>query len=131
MKNAIKLFFLMLFLTPQFLEAQSITNVKTLLIENEYGNARLIITPNTYDMTATKPTKLAGVYGLLVCYTYKGVQKSLHQDLTYDFNKKGEKELFLGMSATKSNIVIGSVLFYRRDLTDKKDYPKKTDCFKE
>jgi hypothetical protein len=130
MKNVIKLFFLMVFLTSQFLKAQSITNVKTLLIETEYGNARLKVTPNTYDMTATKPTKLSGVYGLLVCYTYKGVQKSLHQDLTYDFNKKGEKELFLGMSATKSNIVIGSVLFYRRDLMNKKDYPKKTDCFK-
>lgn len=129
MKNTLKLLFLMLFLTSQFLNAQAITNVKTLLIENEYGNARLVITPNTYDMTATKPTKLTGVYGLLVCYTYKGVKKALHQDLTYDFAKKGEKELFLGMSATKANIVINSVLFYRRDLTAKKEYPKKTDCF--
>jgi hypothetical protein len=129
MKNVIKLFFLMLFLTSQFLKAQSITNVKTLLIENEYGNARLKVTPNTYDMTATKPTKLSGVYGLLVCYTYKGVQKSLHQDLTYDFAKKGEKKLFLGMTATKANIIINSVLFYRRDLTAKNEYPKKTDCF--
>ncbi|SDR89945.1 hypothetical protein SAMN05216503_1322 [Polaribacter sp. KT25b] len=129
MKNLIKLFILMLFVAPQFLSAQSITNVKTLLIENEYGNARLKVTPNTYDMTATKPTKLSGVYGLLVCYTYKGVKKALHQDLTYDFAKKGEKELFLGMSATKANIVINSALFYRRDLTAKKDYPKKTDCF--
>lgn len=129
MKNTIKLFLLMLFVAPQFLSAQSITNVKTLLIENQYGNARLMITPNTFDMAATKPTKLAGVYGLLVCYTYKGVKKALHQDLTYDFAKKGEKELFLGMSATKANIVINSVLFYRRDLTDKNKYPKKTDCF--
>ncbi|WP_339662294.1 hypothetical protein [uncultured Polaribacter sp.] len=48
MKNTIKLFLLMLFVAPQFLSAQSITNVKTLLIENQYGNARLMITPNTY-----------------------------------------------------------------------------------
>ncbi|MDP5104982.1 MAG: hypothetical protein NWQ31_02290 [Polaribacter sp.] len=129
MKHTIKLFLLMLFVAPQFLSAQSITNVKTLLIENQYGNARLMVTPNTYDMTATKPTKLSGVYGLLVCYTYKGVKKALHQDLTYDFAKKGEKELFLGMSATKANIIINSVLFYRRDLTAKNEYPKKTDCF--
>lgn len=80
-------------------------------------------------MTATKPTKLSGVYGLLVCYTYKGVKKALHQDLTYDFAKKGEREVFLGMSASKANIVINSVLFYRRALTAKNEYPKKTDCF--
>tara|TARA_R110002124_G_scaffold208117_1_gene374574 strand:- start:43 stop:435 length:393 start_codon:yes stop_codon:yes gene_type:complete len=130
MKIILNLVLVSMFLNIQLTKAQAITNVKTLLEENEYGNARLIVTPNTYDMTAKKPTKTSGVYGLLVCYKYKGVQKALHQDLTYDFAKNGKDELFLGMSATKANIVIGNVLFYRRDLMSSKEYPKKTDCFK-
>ncbi|OCK43996.1 hypothetical protein BA195_04695 [Tenacibaculum soleae] len=51
-------------------------------------------------------------------------------DLTYDFAKKGEKELFLDMSAKKSNISIGKTVFYRRDLTPANQKPKKSDCFK-
>jgi hypothetical protein len=130
MKTTIQVLFLMITLTPQFLKAQEITNVKTLLEENEFGNARLIVTPNTFDMNANKPTKSSGVYGLLVCYKYKGKQKAAHQDLTYDFAKKGKKVIFLGMSASKSNIIIGRTLFDRRDLMNKNEYPKKTDCFK-
>jgi len=129
-KNARILFLMGVLLLTQLLKAQAITNVKTLLEENEYGNARLIVTPNHYDMTAKKPTKTSGVYGLLVCYKYKGKLKALHQDLTYDFAKKGKKELFLGMSAKKSNITIVSTLFYRRDLLAPKDFPKNSDCFK-
>lgn len=110
--------------------SQAITNVKTLLKENQYGNARLLVTPLSYDMHAKKPTATSKVYALLVCYNYKGQQKALHQDLTYDFAKKGEKELFLGMSATKSNISIGKTVFYRRDLTPANQRPKKSDCFK-
>lgn len=34
------------------------------------------------------------------------------------------------MSATSSNISIGDVLFYRRDLTPANQRPKKADCFK-
>ncbi|OAD46155.1 hypothetical protein LPB303_04365 [Polaribacter atrinae] len=130
MKNVAKLFLISLIFIAHNINSQAITNVKTLLVENQYGNARLIITPNSYDMKAKKPTKSSGVYGLLVCYRYKGVQKALHQDLTYDFAKKGEKELFLGMSAKKSNISVGKVLFYRRDLVSANKYPKKSDCFK-
>jgi len=130
MKKVTILFIVSLMFITQNINSQAITNVKTLLEENEYGNARLIITPNTYDMAAKKPTKTSGVYGLLVCYRYKGVQKALHQDLTYDFAKKGKKELFLGMSAKKSNISIGQVLFYRRDLLNPNNFPKKSDCFK-
>jgi len=129
MKNVTRLFLIGLLFIAHNINSQAITNVKTLLEENEYGNARLIITPNTYDMTAKKPTKISGVYGLLVCYRYKGVQKALHQDLTYDFAKKGKKELFLGMSAKKSNISVGKVLFYRRDLVNPTNFPKKSDCF--
>ena len=109
---------------------QAITNVKTLLKENQYGNARLLVTPLSYDMRAKKPTAMSKVYALLVCYNYKGQQKALHQDLTYDFAKKGKKELFLGMSATKSNISISKTLFYRRDLTPANQRPKKSDCFR-
>lgn len=89
-----------------------------------------MVTPLSYDMHAKKRTATSGVYALLVCYTYKGQQKAMHQDLTYDFAKKGKKELFLGMSATMSNVNIGSVLFYRRDLTPADQRSKKSDCFK-
>lgn len=130
MKNLVKLFLISFVLISQSVKAQAITNVKTLLQENQYGNARLMVTPLSYDMSAKKPTSKSGVYGLLVCYKYKGAQKALHQDLTYDFYKKGEDELFLGMSATKANIRIGKVLFYRRDLTPVNKRPKKTDCYK-
>ncbi|PQJ72472.1 MULTISPECIES: hypothetical protein [Polaribacter] len=130
MNKTTKLFIIGVMFIAQNINSQAITNVKTLLEENEYGNARLIVTPNSYDMKAKKPTKSSGVYGLLVCYRYKGVQKALHQDLTYDFARKGKKELFLGMSAKKSNISVGKVLFYRRDLLSSNKYPKKSDCFR-
>lgn len=128
MKKIITTSIFLLSITLSF--GQAITNVKTLLKENQYGNARLLVTPLSYDMHAEKPTATTGVYALLVCYNYKGQQKALHQDLTYDFAKKGKKELFLGMSAKKSNISIGNVLFYRRDLTPVNERPKKSDCYK-
>ncbi len=112
-----------------FTYGQAIKKVKTVLFENKYGNARLLVEPTVFDMHAPAPTKTSGVYAIRVCYTYKGQQKALHQDLTYDFIKKGSKEIFLGMSAKKSNISIGNVLFYRRDLTPPKKQPKKSDCF--
>jgi len=125
-----KLFTLSLLIFSSFAFAQSITNVKTLLTETEYGNARLLVTPLTIDAHAEKPTKTSGVYAILVCFTYKGEQKAIHQDLTRKFAQDGKAELFLAMGAKKDNIVIGNVQFYRRDLMSSENYPKKEDCYK-
>lgn len=125
-----KLFTLSLLIFSSFAFAQSITNVKTLLTETEYGNARLLVTPLTIDAHAEKPTKTSGVYAILVCFTYKGEQKAIHQDLTRKFAQDGKAELFLAMGAKKDNIVIGNVQFYRRDLMSSENYPKKDDCYK-
>lgn len=125
-----KLFTLSLLIFSSFAFAQSITNVKTLLTETEYGNARLLVTPLTIDAHAEKPTKTSGVYTILVCFTYKGEQKAIHQDLTRKFAQDGKAELFLAMGAKKDNIVIGNVQFYRRDLMSSENYPKKDDCYK-
>ena len=127
MKKIYSIVFLFL-ATPLF--SQAISEVKTILQENKYGNTRLMVKPLAYDMKAEKPTSNFGVYALLVCYNYKGKQKALHQDLTYDFANKGEKEIFLEMGAKRSNISIISTLFYRRDLTPENERPKKSDCFK-
>lgn len=111
-------------------QTMAITSVRSTLIENEYGSARLKVVPQSYDAYAKKPTATSGVYALLVCYTVKGKTKALHQDLTYDFHKKGSKEIFLTMTAKKSNTVINETLFYRRDLTPKNERPTKKKCFK-
>lgn len=125
-----KLITLSLLLCSALAFAQAITNVKTLLTETEYGNARLLVTPLSIDAHAEKPTKTSGVYAILVCFTYKGEQKAIHQDLTRKFAQDGEAELFLAMGAKKDNIVIGNVQFYRRDLISSENYPKKDDCYK-
>ncbi|HIC32166.1 MULTISPECIES: hypothetical protein [unclassified Mesoflavibacter] len=125
-----KLITLSLLLCSALAFAQAITNVKTLLTETEYGNARLLVTPLSIDAHAEKPTKTSGVYAILVCFTYKGEQKAIHQDLTRKFAQDGEAELFLAMGAKKDNIVIGNVQFYRRDLMSSENYPKKDDCYK-
>lgn len=124
-----KIFFTILILTATLSFSQEITKVKTVLKNSEYGNTRLMVTPLAYDMHAKKPTDKYGVYALLVCYNYKGKKRALHQDLTNDFHKKGFKEIFLEMGATKSNISINEVRFYRRDLTPENNRPKKSDCY--
>lgn len=130
MKTKINLLTLFCTLCTSVIYAQAITNVKTELKTSKAGDLRLIITPNLYDMTVIKPTKKAGVYALLVCYTYNGEQKAYNVDCTYDFENDGFKELYIGSKANKSNTTIQNVSFYRRDLLEKRDYPKKTDCFK-
>ncbi len=108
--------------------SQAITKVKTELIETSYGNAKLLVTPSVYDANAAKPTATSGVYAIIVCFTVNNVSKAIHQDLTYDFHKKGNKELYLSATAKKSNTVINDVYFYRRDQTPKDQIPTKGYC---
>ncbi|MFD1062229.1 hypothetical protein ACFQ1Q_03145 [Winogradskyella litorisediminis] len=129
-KNSITVSLLFFVLFNGIGYSQAVTDVKLSLMESEYGNTRLKVTPLVTDMYAEKPTKSSGVYALLVCYKYKGEQKALHQDLTGDFAKQGYREVFLGMQATRSNVDIGNYVFYRRDLTPEGERPKKADCFK-
>lgn len=108
---------------------QKIKDVQTVLFDNEYGNANLLVKPLLIDGWATETTKSSGVYAILVCYTYKNQKKAIHQDITYDLVNKGEDVLFLNSGAKKSNIVINKVRFYRRDKLSPSQYPKKSDCF--
>lgn len=64
------------FILGSTVEAQEITGFKTETFTNEYGNYRLKIIPNTFDATKPKITKTSGVYGVRICYTQNGVQKS-------------------------------------------------------
>ncbi|MEZ5194829.1 MAG: hypothetical protein R2764_00040 [Bacteroidales bacterium] len=118
----------LLFITVQMGFAQSIKNVRTTLTENEYGNTILLVEPQTIDPYSAKPTA-TDAYAILVCYTYKGEKKALHQNITYDLLKYGKKELHLGMSASRENITIDDVYFYRRDLVSESQWPTKSRCY--
>ena len=119
-----------LFFFSSSAHGQAVAEIRTELITNDAGNVVLSIIPQEWDMTVPKPSKSYKVYAALICYTYKGEQKAMHQDLTKDFEKEGSSEEFLAFGATKNNVIIGDVTFYRRDELPADHRPKKADCFK-
>lgn len=106
--------------------AQEITGFKTLTFNNEYGNFRLKITPNTFDGTKPKITKSSGVYGVRICYTQNGVKKAVLQDMTYKIVTN--KEFIYGGWGSGKGVKITDITFFRADKTPKDQWPKKSDC---
>jgi len=122
-----KISILLVFLaTISCANAQEITGFKTLTFNNEYGNFRLKITPNTFDGTKPKITKSSGVYGVRICYTQNGVKKAALQDMTYKIVTN--EEFIYGGWGSGKGVRVTDISFFRIDKTSKENWPKKSDC---
>lgn len=107
--------------------AQKISNVKSLLQKNEYGNWNIIVTPSVIDGYAAETERVDGVYAILLCKNVRGKKSSKYIDITYDLVRKGEKSIWIASSSTKSNQIEYSVTFFRRDLP-RSTWPSKESC---
>ena len=124
--NRFFLIFTTLLFTSWFANAQEITDFKTETFNNEYGNLRLKIIPNTFDATKPKITKTSGVYGVRICYTQKGVKKAAVQDMTYKIVNNGVFEY--GGWGSGKGVDITDITFFRADKMPREDWPTKEDC---
>ncbi len=117
---------LVILATISLARAQEITGFKTLTFNNEYGNFRLKITPNTFDASKSKITKTSGVYGVRICYTQNGVKKGALQDMTYKIVTN--EEFIYGGWGSGKGVEVTDISFFRIDKTSKENWPKKSDC---
>ena len=64
----------------------------------------------------------------MICYTYKGVAKSVFQDVTSKF-VNGEDYIYAFSYGTASldKLKVNNITFFRRD-KDKSTYPDKDNC---
>lgn len=128
MKNLILLCGMVLLASTMTMSAQKITGVKYSLFEKTTNDHWLRITPNVFDGNTTETTKTSGVYAVMICYTYKGVAKSVFQDVTSKF-VNGEDYIYAFSYGTASldKLKVNNITFFRRD-KDKSTYPDKDNC---
>lgn len=99
------------------------------IYKNEYGATKIKITPHTRKgNTDSKYDSSFSVYGVLICYTVDGKQKSARQDMTYDLKNKGYYEFGLAYGS-KSKVGSVSVTYFNMLDTPKSSWPKKDDCY--
>lgn len=121
------LIFTFLFVAIQFhVQSQEITGFKTENYNNEYGNLRLKIIPNTFDGTKPKITKTSGVYGVRICYTKNGKSYAALQDITYKIVTQGYYEY--GGWGSGKGVSITDITFFRADKLPREQWPSKDDC---